>query len=176
MIYALDLITGLLCVVVAFPLLMQLRRSPKYRRYLDGQGKPIDPKAMVRDGMQGDGTVTIEIAFEDLREEVFITRMKDEPMPEGDGWWLDEDSEKTYRHYLNAAFGTLLATTALCLIFALPVPGRYLAWAVFAAAATLVAVDVRRLAVLIGKQDFHPLNFIFVGLALFGAAAALRLY
>lgn len=176
MVYALDLITGLLCAVVAIPLLMQLRRSVKYRRYVDGRGNPIDPKAMVRDGLRSDGTVTVEIDLEDLREEVFISCMKDEPMPEGDGWWLDEGSDKGFRHYLNAGFGALLAATALALIFPLPVPGQYLAWAVFAGAAALVAVDIPRLTVLIGEEGFHPINFIFVGLALFGAAAALRLY
>ena len=50
---ACGLVTGLLCAVVAIPLLMQLRRSAKYRRYIDGQGNPIDPKAMVRATVSG---------------------------------------------------------------------------------------------------------------------------
>lgn len=180
MTYALDVLIGVLCILVAIPLLMQLKRSPKYRRFVDGDGNPIDVKALVRDGMQSDGTVTVQLDFESLNEslkqEIVVVSCADMPMPEGEGWILDEGSDKNISHFALAAYGAILAFAAFCLVFASAGLGVYAAWALFAGAAVIVLTNIPRLPTLIGQGHFHPFNFVFFGIAFLGVAVGFRLF
>lgn len=177
--YAVDLIIAVFCSLAAIPLLGQLRTSTRYTRFVDGNGNPIDVAAMIRDGMDDEGTVTVTLDFdalEDMTEETVAYPGRDAPPPKGSGWQRDDDSGRNVRRYLFALFGVALIAATIALIFFSKTSTYYVAWALFILGTSIVLAYIPRIYRLALEGEWvHPANYLHFLFVAAGIAAGLRL-
>ena len=162
--YGIDLLIALLCALIAPLMIMQIKTTIKYSRYIGPDDQPI-PAADAAHLDLSDPDCDVGI-------EVFATKSASCPVPEGEGWIREDDQPPTVSSYVNAAFGISLAIAAAALVFASFLPTVPIAWFVFAAIAMAFLCDLPRLARLFAAGQFGLLVFIpqaFMALGLFAA-------
>ena len=167
--YALDLLIALICVLVAALYVIQIKATHVYTRFVGPNGLPIPAEEASRQDPDNPAPDVVVELFTTLSHNPYCAP------PAEDGWHRREDQLPTWKNYVHAAFGLVLAVGAVGLVLGAFLPTTPIAWVLASASAIALAVDLPRLLGQLFDRQFFLLMFVPQAIVGLGAFAAYRL-